>query len=70
MESIAFTQNAVTTVPTLAAVNVPAKVIEFTYDGLSRRIRKKVTEGASTIAVWEDVAAKSPKRRFRLDFFI
>lgn len=25
----------------------------FTYDGLSRRIRKKVTEGASTIAVWE-----------------
>jgi RHS repeat-associated protein len=53
MESIAFTQNAVTTVPTLAAVNVPAKVIEFTYDGLSRRIRKKVTEGASTIAVWE-----------------
>jgi RHS repeat-associated protein len=50
MESIAFTQNAS---PPLAAVNVPAKVIEFTYDGLSRRIRKKVTEGASTIAVWE-----------------
>jgi RHS repeat-associated protein len=34
-------------------VNVPAKVIEFAYDGLSRRIRKKVTEGTSTIAVWE-----------------
>lgn len=28
-------------------------MIEFAYDGLSRRIRKKVTEGVSTIAVWE-----------------
>jgi len=53
MESIAFVQNAVTTPPLLPAVNVPAKVIEFDYDGLSRRIRKKVTEGVSTIAVWE-----------------
>jgi len=44
MESIAFVQNAVTTPPLLPAVNVPAKVIEFAYDGLSRRIRKKVTE--------------------------
>jgi hypothetical protein len=50
MESIAYTQNAS---PPLAAITVPAKLIEFTYDGLSRRIRKKVTEGASTIAVWE-----------------
>ncbi len=50
MESIAFVQNAS---PPLVAVNVPAKVIEFAYDGLSRRIRKKVTEGVSTIAVWE-----------------
>jgi RHS repeat-associated protein len=53
MESIAFVQNAVTTPPLLPAVNVSAKVIEFAYDGLSRRIRKKVTEGVSTIAVWE-----------------
>jgi YD repeat-containing protein len=50
MQSIAFTQ---TVSPPLAAVTVPAKLIEFTYDGLSRRIRKKVTEGASTIAVWK-----------------
>ena len=48
MESIAFIQNAS---PPLVAVNVPAKVIEFAYDGLSRRIRKKVTEGVSTVAV-------------------
>lgn len=53
MESIAFTQNAVTTAPPLVAITVPARTVEFTYDGLSRRIRKKVTEGTSTIAVWE-----------------
>ena len=58
MESPSFYQPAVVPVspatsPASALVNVPARVIEFAYDGLSRRIRKKVTEGASTIAVWE-----------------
>jgi len=58
MESPAFYQPAVVPVypdtsPASALVNVPAKVIEFAYDGLSRRIRKKVMEGTSTIAVWE-----------------
>ena len=58
MESPSFYQPAVVPVspatsPASALVNVPAKVIEFAYDGLSRRIRKKVTEGTSFIAVWE-----------------
>ena len=41
VESAAFTQPAA---PPLVAIAVPARLIEYTYDGLSRRIRKKVTE--------------------------
>ena len=54
VETPAFVQPAASP---LAAVSLPARVTEYGYDGLSRRISKKVTEtptgGSATIAVWE-----------------